>query len=98
MLHCTKFLTVYSFIHFTIGTDVEVTCLNVRSKTTKIYLDCLVKLDDLYLIVSCSNYLVNMLHSEKFLEVNFSIHFTIGSNIEVTFSKLRLKTTQIYFM
>ena len=38
-----------------------------------------------------------MLHIEIFLKKYFSIHITIGTDVEFTYSHFKYKTTQKYF-
>ena len=55
----------------------------------------LVALDERYFFVYCINFLFNMLHSEMFLQRYSFVHFTIGTDVEVTFLHFRSIQTRV---
>ena len=53
----------------------------------------LVELEELYIYVCRNNFLTYILYGEQFLERFKRIHFTIGTDVEVTVLELRFRTT-----
>ena len=52
-----------------------------------------VELEELYFYVCRNNFVTYMLYGENLLEKFNPIHFTIRTDVEFTFCKLRSKTT-----
>ena len=64
---------------------------------SKIFRRSFVELDELYHLLFWTNFLSHRLLGAKFLKRYSPIHFTMGTNVEVTFSHIRTITTQKYF-
>ena len=97
MHHGKKVWKRYCPIHFTIGTSVEVTFSHLKFRTTQKYFDAVLyrSISSIFCI-SCSNFLSHMLNLQKLLKRNSPIHFTIKSDVEVTFSHVKSIKTHNY--
>ena len=77
------------------GTDVEVTFSNLRSITTTRYFNAICSVRWALRVVYSINCLFKMLHSEMFFQKYSQIHFTMGTNFEVTIWHLRSIPTKV---